>query len=516
MSFDRRAFLRYGGGAVAAGVLTGGWSAPSSALPAGTTIPWDRLRTLLQGTLVLPSDAAYPVAKELFFSQYDTVSPAAVAYCTSEQDVQQCLRFAQDHGVALVPRSGGHSHAGYSTGPGLVLDLSALNSLTVNPAAGSADTPTVTVGPGVQQIDSLTALAPAGLALVGGSCPTVGAAGFLQGGGYGLLSPSAGMGCDHLLSARVVLADGSVVTASAKEHPDLFWALRGGGGGNFGVVTSFEVSPLGITSLVNYSLTWGWDVAAQVLGAWQEWVARGPRELGTTLTVALTDAAPGTAAVLNVSGAWRGSVSSLNQCLDDLTALVGSAPDTRQADQLSYRDAMMAHYGCADDTAAQCHRVGVTADGLLPRGTFLTQRNRMFRTPLPGSGVSGLLAAFDADRRAGHTRLLSAAGLGGAINDVARDATAYVHRDTVFQLIGIDTVGTADPAAAEQAAAQSWVTGVFEAMDPYSNGESYQNMPDPALTDWRRSYYAENHPRLAATKALYDPHRFFTFPQAIG
>ncbi|MEK8108300.1 FAD-dependent oxidoreductase [Micromonospora sp. M12] len=196
---------------------------------------WSRLRHHLHGRLVLPSEADYQKAKQLYQVQFDDTSPRAVAYCASATDVALCLRFAQDHGIPVAARSGGHS-AGIFHDPGLVIDVSELNAV----ALGNGS---VTLGPGAQLIDIMNTLSPSGLGISGGYCPTVAAGGFLQGGGMGLFTRSIGMASDKVTSARVVLANGTVVTASPTQNPDLYWALRGGGGGNFGIVTSYEITP---------------------------------------------------------------------------------------------------------------------------------------------------------------------------------------------------------------------------------------------------------------------------------
>ncbi|MFI7099649.1 FAD-dependent oxidoreductase [Streptomyces sp. NPDC050161] len=505
MSIDRRTTLRLGAGAaLGATLLTTTGAASGSSGP-----PWETLRRHLKGTLVLPADQAYGQARQTYFSQFDATGPQGIAYCASVQDVRTCLRFAQDHDVPAVPRGGGHSQAGYSTTPGLVIDMSRLRAVDVR-----ADT--VAVGAGAQQIDVLAALSPHGLALVGGTCPTVGVAGYLLGGGYGLLTRSEGMACDHLVSAEIVLADGRIVTCSRDHEPDLFWALRGGGGGNFGIVTRLESVPVKISRLVNFTLSWPWERAAGVLAGWQDWVTEGPAELGTVLGIALPDAAPGKVPVVTVTGAWTGSAQALERAIDGLAARVGAPPAVRTVDTLPYQESMMRWYGCADKSVEQCHRIGYTPEALLRRGDFLRLRNRMFSRPLPSSGNEALLTAFDAARRAGHGRSITGVALGGRANDPARTDTAYVHRDTNFALIFADTMADGTPAEDERTAAQTWVTAQFQAVDNYSNGETYQNMPDPALTDWRQAYYGENHRRLTEVRKRYDPGRFFRFPQAIS
>ncbi|MFF9003963.1 FAD-binding protein [Streptomyces achromogenes] len=202
MPIDRRTLLRAGAG-VAALAMTGASQEFAGTRTAGIP-PWEALRDHLDGTLVLPYEAGYARARQQYWSEFDSVLPEGVAYCASARDVATCLLFAQDHGLPVAPRSGGHSPAGYSTTAGLVIDVSRLNTIAVNPS-------TVTVGAGVQQIDALSLLALGGLALTGGSCPTVGVAGFVQGGGYGLLTRSYGMACDRLVSAEAVLTDGRTV-----------------------------------------------------------------------------------------------------------------------------------------------------------------------------------------------------------------------------------------------------------------------------------------------------------------
>jgi FAD/FMN-containing dehydrogenase len=471
--------------------------------------PWDELRKQLTGELVLPADVRYEQAKQLAFAQYDSINPAAVAYCASAQDVCACLQFAQHHGVLVTPRAGGHSHTGYSTSTGLIIDVSRLSSVEVG-------TSTVSVGGGIKQVDAVAALEGTGLVLPGGMHPTVSAGGFLQGGGYGLLTRSAGMACDHIKSAEVVLADGRIVRCSADSEPDLFWAIRGGGGGNFGIVTEYELVPEQLTRMVNFTLSWPSAAAAAVLAAWPAWVVDSPRELGTSLTIGFADAAPGAEPVVSVTGGWTGAVAGLDQSLDALAALVGQPPATRSVEELSYRDAMMHWYGCSDKTVAQCHRVGDTPDAVLPRGAYLRTRNRLFREPLPASGVDEILAAFDADRKAGHRRALNGAAFGGQANEPSRTSTAYVHRDSEYMLVLANALATPTPAPEEQAAAEAWVDNGFAAWEPYANGESYQNIPDPVLTDWRSAYYGENYARLADVKHRYDPDSVFRFAQAVG
>ncbi|MEV8474150.1 FAD-binding oxidoreductase [Streptomyces sp. NPDC051173] len=512
---DRRTVIRVGAGMAAAAAVAGTAATGAAAvgLPGarGRTATrgadWASLRRHLSGDLVLPSDTGYERARKLYSGQFDGIRPQAVAYCRTEGDVRTTLAFAQDNALPLTPRSGGHSFGGYSTTDGIVLDVSEFHAvgLTRN---------TVVMGAGTQQVDALTALSPRGVAVASGNCPGVCPGGFVQGGGLGWQSRKFGMACDRLLSARVVLADGRAVTASATEHPDLFWAMRGGGGGNFGVVTSFELRPTDVPSVVSYNLTWPWESARRVVEAWQHWIIDGPRDLGAAMAVQWPDAGTG-APVVVVTGAWLGAPDALTPVLDSLVASVGGAPATRSTKTLSQHDAMMAQYGCADLTPEQCHTVGYSPEAALPRQNFSMDRNRLFSRAIGQGGVERILEAYAADPCAGQFRFLSFFALGGVANRPDRTATAYVHRDTEFYL-GF-SVGLNNPKYTEEdeRLGRAWAARGLRTLDPCSNGESYQNFIDPELGDWKSAYYAENYGRLAAVKADYDPYRLFSFAQAV-
>jgi FAD/FMN-containing dehydrogenase len=506
---NRRDFLRLGAGAGAAAVIgTTAAATVSGAVPSGRgrAVDWAALRRHLAGDVVLPGEADYERARRVASTQFDAVRPQAVAYCESSADVATVVRFAGDHALHTVPRSGGHSFGGYSTTDGLVLDVSRMNKIQVNGG-------TVTVGSGTQQIDALAALSPLGLMLAGGQCPTVGVGGFLQGGGIGMLTRKAGLGADRMVSAEVVLADGRKVRASKHENADLFWALRGNGGGNYGVITSYELKPVRVTSMVNYTVVFPLDAGKQVLEAWQPWAIGSPADLGASLSVYTPDAATVPASVV-VYGAWFGSPATLEPLLDALVAQVGVAPAARVVTEMTPYDAIMQWYGCAQLTTEQCHTVGYSPEAQMPRTNFYRTRNRMFGGPAPSADA--LLAAFEADPRPGEFRMLYFETLGGQAGVPGRRETAFVHRNSRMLCGYSVSLTSADYTAEDTAACEQWLTGGFAALDQHSLGESYQNFIDPALPNWRDAYYAENYPKLVAVKYRYDPHRFFHFDRAIG
>jgi FAD/FMN-containing dehydrogenase len=504
---NRRALLRAGASAAVLAAGAGSTGVAALAAVRRPRIDWERLRRSIRGDVVLPGDANYDQARLSDFTQFDHIRPQAAAFCETTQDVQAVLRFARDNDLHTAVRSGGHSFAGYSTTNGLILDVSRLNQIGFG-------TSTVSLGPGTQQIDALAAAAPRGVSLVGGLCPTVCAGGFLQGGGIGWATRKFGMGADRVVAAEVVLADGRVVQASEHQHPDLFWALRGGGGGNFGVVTGYQVRPVQAPRMVNYNLTWPWEKATAVLAAWQHWIVGNDRSLGGEMALLWPDAGTGTPSVM-VYGGYLGAKDALDSLVAALESAVGSPAATKDIQDLTYHDAMLQWYGCASFSVDECHRVGYLPDAKIPRQNYFWDRNRFTSREIPSGGLDQLVSAFTVNPRPGQFRVLALFAAGGAANDVHRTATAYVHRTSQLFVHYAAALNTPTASEEDKAAATAWIANGFATADRYSNGESYLNFTDPQLRDWKTAYYAENYPRLAAVKRGYDPEHFFTFAQGI-
>lgn len=507
---SRRTLLR---GGAATTLAVAGVTAVSPALSAFATSTrstpnWALLQSKLSGTVVLPSQAAYAQAKQISWKEYDSVNPSAIAYCVTTADVSQCVQFACANGIPATARSGGHSFLGASLTRGLVIDVSRLKSVT---ASGN----TVTMGGGALQIDAVNSLAGSGLALPGGLFPTVGAGGFIQGGGLGWQTRYLGMASDALTSATVVLADGSTVTASDRQNSDLFWALRGGGGGNFGVVTSYSLAATAVPTLSRFNLSWTWDQAKDVLAAWQQWAIAAPNKLSSGPVLAMFDSAPGAVPIVGVAGSWFGPPAELPAHLNALISAVGHAPSAQTVNDDTYTAGMLGWYGCSTLTTSQCHLEGTTSDGQIARFGWSYDRSRLFSHAIPGTGLDALLTAFEANRLAGHSRFVRTIILGGKANEPGRTETAYVHRDSEFVVSIATGVASATPSAADQTAARNWAGATYNAIDPYSNGESYVNYLDRALVNYGDAYYKENLPRLRRVKSRYDPGNFFNFAQSI-
>jgi FAD/FMN-containing dehydrogenase len=524
----RRAFLALGGAAVAAVPISyfvhaaterGSPAVRPAAGPASSprahahadSSDWEALRGgLSSNELALPGQAEYATARELFDPRFDAIEPAGIAYCRTAQDVSACLAFVRRFGLPVAVRSGGHSYGGWSSGTGLVVDVTQMNSLQVGGAGA-----TVQVGTGTRLIDFYSGLAAHGLAVPGGSCPTVGIAGLTLGGGVGVLSRQYGLTSDHLEAVQIVTADGTVRDCDAQRNSDLLWACRGGGGGNFGVATSFTFRTHQLSQLVIFFLSWPWFQAARVVEGWQSWVPSTPDALWSNLH--LIGAPHGALPTVSVGGTYLGSVGAAQGLLAGLYTAVGSPPASPYVAETSYLNAMMVEAGCADQSVSQCHLPTQTPDGQVARQPSFGKSD-FFTRPLPPAAIKTLVDGIEGVRAvpgaASGVGAIAFDALGGAVNQVDPAATAFVHRDALF-LAQYSTSWNGTASASEVASQQAWLRGFYASLHPYASGQAYQNYLDPDLTGWREAYYGANYPRLARIKATYDPHQLFRFPQGI-
>lgn len=477
---DRRDFLRAATLAPVLGLV----SAPPAL--ASSAADWTGLRRRLTGTLVLPADAGYGAARRLFNPTFDSIRPGGVAYCASPADVSACLSFVRKNRLPVTARSGGHSYAGWSTGTGMVIDVSRMNS--VRYAGGRA-----TVGAGAKLIDVYDKLGRHGVSIPAGSCSTVGVSGLALGGGIGVVSRKYGLTCDTLESVQIVTADGRLLTCDANQHPDLYWACRGGGGGNFGVAVSFTFRTHQTRGITVFFLHWPWRKAGAAVKAWQSWAPTAPDELWSTMHLSNDNGLD-----VQIGGTFLGGKAELDRLLAPLVAGIGT-PSSRYATATSYQHAMMVMAGCSSLSVAQCHLPGQTAAGRLSRDTFAAKSHLAYRK-LSADGIRALVAGV---ARAGrHTVQLDA--LGGAVARVRPEATAFPHRAALFG-VQYYSKGTG----------RAWLRGIHTDMRAHLGDHAYVNYIDPDLTDWRTAYYGANAPRLAAVKAAYDPGRIFHLPQGV-
>lgn len=435
---------------------------------------WASLREALGGRLVLPEDRAYATAKRAFNPLFDSRKPAAVARAAWVADVQKCVEHARATGVPIAARSGGHSYPGYSTpNRGLVVDLSRIHGVSVR------DDGTATIGAGARLADVYARLAAKGRCLPGGSCPTVGIGGLTLGGGVGVLTRKYGLTCDRLVSAKVVTADGRVITASAKENPDLFWALRGGGGGNFGIVTHFTFRTAAAPRLTVFGLRFPLGSAAAVLGAWQDWLSDAPPELWSNLVVS-----GGSPPSVRVGGCFV--ASSVEPLVDRLVRAAGVRPTARFSDTRDYLDAMR-------------YFAGSTA-----RERFVAS-SRVIAKPMrnPSALVNTVRG------RTGMDLLVDS--LGGAVAATKADTSAFPHR-SALATVQIYSGCTASNRWARTAA----VREVRDKLGDVLGARGYVNYIDQGMPSWAKAYYGGNAARLKSVGRKYDPDGVFDFAQNVA
>lgn len=490
---DRATFLRRAGGAAAAIALLG--TGAVRAAPRARRPPLGDLARRTRGALITPASRGYQSVRHVVNTRWSGARPLAVLHAQDVSDVREAVRWCHRNGVQITARSGGHSYAGYSTlNGGLVVDLTRIGGIAIAPGGRTAH-----VGAGARLIDVYSRLARRGLTIPAGSCPTVGVGGLVLGGGVGLASRALGTTCDNLVAATVVTADGRVVTCDARTNPDLYWACRGGGGGNFGVATGFTFTTHAVRSASYLFATFDWSDAADVVAAWQRWAPHAPNALFSICSLATGPGRP----ALTVFGQYMGREAPLRRLLAGLTS--AATPRSLRVGTSSYMDLILRWAGCLGESPGECRRP--------PDAPFAAKSSYALR-PLSRRGIATLTSWIERRQRQSSTGsgAILLDSYGGAINAVPADATAFVHRNALFSCQYLAYWGAA---AGAQAASLGWIRGFYRAMRPFLSGFAYQNYIDRDLTTWRTAYYGSNYARLVDVKTTYDPDDLFRFPQSI-
>ncbi|MHB8379103.1 MAG: FAD-binding oxidoreductase [Acidimicrobiales bacterium] len=466
---------------------------------------WRKLASSLRGTLVLPTSPGYATRCLLYNSRFAGLKPAAIAYCHGPDDVARCLDFVTKHDLPVAARSGGHSYGGYSSSPGLVVDVSRLAGIDVNAKAKTAK-----IGTGARLIDVYNTLDHHGLALPGGTCPTVGIAGSTMGGGVGVFARKFGLTCDHLIGSRLVTAGGDHIVANDEHHSDLLWALKGGGGGNFALATSFEFELSTLPTTTLFSLQYPWSEAAVVLEGWQHWIDVQPDELWSNCQLFSQGSA---GFLVQINGVFCGTERALNAHLTDLSSMAGRASSTFVGAD-AYLEAMKIEAGCSRLSVVACHLAGDSPGGLLGHEAYAAKSSYV-NTPDTRNRTSEWVHAVESLAAAAPYvgGGLAFDSYGGAINRVAKDATAFVHRDKLAGVQATYSWGT-HSASSEIAAGERWLRWLGSEVFNERAG-AYQNYIDPTLANWPDAYYGTNLTRLIRVKNAYDPENRFSFAQSI-
>lgn len=467
-------------------------------------VDWAALDHSIDGSVVVADSPGYHEIRLPFIARFDEIAPMAVVRCRSAEDIAETVRFARRYGIHAVPRSGGHSFAGYSSTTGIVIDLAEMNAVTV--ADGLA-----TVGAGATLATVATGLGQHRLTVPTGSCPTVGIGGTMLGGGHGILGRRYGLACDHLESAVVVLADGSIVDCDVGNEPDLFWALRGGGGGNFGVVAQFRFRPRPADPMTSFCLTWDYKHAATVMDVWQRWAPVAPREVAAALSLEVIDR-PDVPPHVELFGAVLAGEAEARAQLDVPLREIGASPATEFVKEMSYADTCRYQAGLLVVSGSQLIEVDPT--GRLVRQACRFTKSEFFERPLPREAVDAFVAAVVADHIPGQYRGIEIGPWLGAIADIAPDATAYAHR-AQRMTIKESVLVAADAGGPAKRAARDWTRRCYDTVHPWGSGYVYPNFPDPELSNWQRAYHGDNFARLVAVKGRYDPDNVFHFAQSV-
>lgn len=438
------------------------------------------LRAGLGDDLILPDDERYASERGVFNQAFDPF-PAGIAICSSEALVALCLKGVRDFNIPFCVRGSGHSFTGCSSvDDALVIDIRKFNDVQIDSAQA-----TVTVGAGCTHGVLDASLEAQGLRLSLGAAPlTVG--GFMQGGGYGLFARTLGMNCDSVLEVRVMLADGRIVTANENFNHDLWWAIRGGTGGNFGVLLSIKYQARARIAVASRALTWnltnepGRSKAAQAITNVQSILKTAPPELSLQVDVRYRHS---NTPVMTVSANFFGSEEKLNKLLSPL--LVAPLLGT-------------------DDTNLETMKLEMSA---IPP---FVRRSR-FVSELRLNDWRALLDNFLTDSN--HLSSLTIDGMGGAINLFPIEKSAFVHRDSMFNVFvtGFWIKGDRHDKEVVDNYIESW----SHLIAPFWNGRIFQNFPYPDLQDYYARYWGDAFPALFAVKRKYDPSRRFTFAQAI-
>jgi FAD/FMN-containing dehydrogenase len=338
--------------------------------------------------------------------------------------------------------------------------------------------------------------------------PSVGIAGLTLGGGLGILGRRYGLTSDQLVQAQVVLADGRVVECDEQQDPDQFWALRGAGGGHFGIVTSFALRTVPAEDLTCFKLMWTFARATAAIDFWQTWAPSAVDELAASLLLNVSGDLE--QPVVTLFGAMVGAEHNTQDRLDELIALVGADPASAALNQMSHAAAKryLAEHAPGPEHPGRPMKCAPSPPSLV------FSKSEFFRQRLPTEAIAALVDAFATGCTSGQTRELDFTPWGGAYNRTPPGATAFAHRSERF-LVKHAVELQLDTSSRERHAGRDWLTRSWAIVHPWGSGRVFPNFPDPDLIEWATAYHGANYKRLIRVKATYDPDNVFRFQQSL-
>ncbi|WP_439506742.1 FAD-binding oxidoreductase [Sediminibacterium sp.] len=456
--------------------------------PIGATGKWMELAKLLKGSLIMASDLDFAKFNTQYALAYLTEIPEAIALCTSEKDVIACVKWARKHKVPIVPRSGGHSYAAFSRNTGLIVDLSQMTDIKFD---GTTNLATLEGGVHNQQVYNCGRLAS--VSVSHGRCKGVGVAGLVLGGGIGFNMRKYGLTCDQLISTRIVLANGEVIVASATENPEVFWAIRGAGGGNFGIHTQFVMQMFPVSTVTWFRIQWRTSLE-QIFDMFQDIAMEAPPELGVKFMINAQNGnhEKGNDLYIEILGQFAGQQDQLRSLLYPLYQL--AAPSLEIIQNLPYWDAQ--EFLSEDGNPEYAHERSrfcfskISQDG----------RDTIFRNlrKWPGTSIDAMWKYFL---------------MGGKIKEIPKSATSFPFRQaTMITSIDVEWL----PADHRDLEANfKWLDTFHDEMEKYTSPYCYVNFTDRRQKNHLNAYYSDHLDRLKAVKRQLDPDNTFYNPQSI-
>ncbi len=490
---SRRSFIGLGSKSIAGALFTPSIAAfleSCSKNDVLTAFDWQILANQLNGSVLLPGAPGFDPFTLPYALQYGKTIPQAVVRCFSENDVVTTVKWARQNGIAITTRSGGHSYAGYSSTNELLLDLSGMNNITLNSSTGLA-----TVDGGARNRDVYAAFREPNLAITHGRCKAVGVGGLVLGGGIGFNMRAQGLTCDQLVETRIVTAEGDIAVCSETENPDLFWAIRGAGGGNFGIHTSFTFKPFEVSQVTRFYIEWA-DNPQQVYIVLQNVLMSSPKELGIKVSIELVkvrsrDGSLVTKPIVSILGQFKGDIATFKSILAPVYSV--SSPTIEDIDIDSYWNA----------------QEFLSEEGM---PEFVHERCRFTFEPLSEAAIAAIFIKLAEWPGTSGTAIFKYFLLGGAVSEKAPEATAFFARDAKM-IASIELSWKENDQ--NIFGNKQWLDEFYLMMQAFTSNYSYVNFIDRNEANFLEAYYGPALPKLKAIKKLVDPKNHFRFPQGI-